>query len=288
MPRAALLALLLLAAPSRGRVGQDPVPAAPADGRYPCELSAEILRAYVVATQEPDLAAAGAALEPLGAEIVYGPMTSEKRPKACFLVLRAPADSAPKELSKALRKLGGTARELACSAFDGHVPADGMNTDFRDDALAFLEDVAWIEPCGAWTQLYTEKRLDDDAAREMAKRYGMMHEQNMQLGIAAVEDFAWTLAAAPDAKTADRVLRSVRKLDGVAAASLEGARLVVQVRLVGLLPCGAGTRANPSPAFASLDARARCAPRAAWDTRALHGLLAAAELVLAPSSGSER
>ena len=294
-PRLVWLALLL--PPARtGAQGptlapqESPSPLAErVDDHYPPRASTHVVRFYALASETPDLPKAAAALAELGASIAYGPRTSRARPGASFLALRVPIGAPGRELGKALARSGATARELSALVFDGHRPDFGIGADGRDDALAMFSSVAWIDCAGAWTQMYLEKAPAARDARAMIERYGMMYEQNLALGQLARESFVWPLARVPDEKAASRVLRAVRKLEGVEHAALNGARLTVTVELRDVRPCGdSAALARPTTGSGEGDAEGRTAPRATWCTQPLHDLLTSEGWLAAPAADSSR
>src|SRR5262245_57512934 len=65
-----------------------------ADERYPCQPSATVLRTFSLGTGAPALAPVREALADLGAEIAYGPRTSDGFPGRAFVVVRAPRNVA--------------------------------------------------------------------------------------------------------------------------------------------------------------------------------------------------
>ena len=187
-----------------------------------------------------------------------------------------------KELERAARKAGGVADELAVVAFDGRDDRDtkvdvaGFGFTSRDFVLGMSGEIVWFDSVGGWSQFYGEPgKLSAD---ELAERYLKLYQPfgGGRLGDLLRERFTWTLPEVPDDKAARKLLKAVEKLDGVTAASLEGARLTVEVALEDLVACGvAGT---VPAAEGELDAAGLSAPRAAFDTRPLWDLLEAEEL----------
>jgi hypothetical protein len=260
-----------------------------ADALYPAEPPVSVVRFFTVETDELDVPKASAALGELGASLVYGPRTTDARPGHAFVALSAPAEIAAKKLGAALRKGGAAARELACIAFDGRTNTDsgisigGFSMGTRDFVMGLSGEIAWFDSVGPWSQFYvTPGKLEPG---DLVQRYEKLYAPygGGRLGDVVRESFTWTLAAAPDEKSAKRVLSAIEKLDGVERAALEGSALTVVVELDGLLACSpAGT--IPAADGAVHDEAGKAAPRAAWCTRPLHELLAR-EGLLASTAG---
>jgi len=284
------LQLLLLAAffvrtPARPAPGQEPATASAAEtvDAYALHRPQDVVRFYALATDEPDLAAASSVLDALGASVVYGPLSAPRRERASFIAVRSPDRTPARELEKALRRAGGAARPLVCTVFEGAAPPlQGMDDEMLDDLLMWFESAAWIDAAGARTRMYFERGPSAKEAQAIAERYAMMFEQNARLGQVATETFTWELAAAADASSAARVLRDVRKLEGVVGASLAGASLTVTVELLALDVSGALTAPESG---GRPDPQGRSAPRASWSTLALHELLVEHGLLAAEPQG---
>lgn len=256
-----------------------------AEDPYDQHRPREVLRFFALASDTPDLATAATALAELDARVIYGPQTAPRRKGTSFVTVRAPAQAAERDLLKALRRAGGVARPLTCTVFDGAgPPLGGLDDDTLDDVLMWFDSAAWIDCAGSRTQVYSERGPSAKEAQALVERYSMMLEQNAHLGQLRTETFTWELTSAPDAATASRVLRAVRKLEGVAEATLEVTSLTVKVQLLAVEISGvAGALHAPGPR-ARTDAQGRMAPRASWGTLALHDLLRG-EGLLAPEPG---
>jgi hypothetical protein len=267
---------------------QDPSAPRAADELYPAELRADVVRFVQVKTDEPDLAAMTAALQELGARVVYGPRTTDGRPGRAFFALQAPRGVKPKELERAAGKSGGVASALAVVAFEGRDDRDlkidvgGMSFTSRDFVLGMSGEIAWFDSVGGWSQFYgAPGKL---TALELADRYEKLVQPygGGTLGNLVRERFTWKLKSAPDAKVAAKLLKDVRKLSGVADAGLEGDALTLSVALEDLAACGvSGSVPAAADGKAELDAAGLGAPRASFDTGPLWELLEASDL--APS-----
>jgi len=200
--------------------------------------------------------------------------------------VRAPVQTAERELEKALRRAGGAARPLVCTVFEGaEPPHEGLlDDDTLDDLLAWFDSAAWIDFSGARTQMYFERGPSAKEAKAITERYAMMYEQNVRLGQLATETFTWELAVAPEASSAARVLRDVRKLAGVAGATLVGTTLTVAIELLALDTSGVGI-VSSKDSGGRPDPTGRTAPRASWSPLALHELLLAQGLLETQGQG---
>jgi hypothetical protein len=267
-------------------LAQQPAPLAvrSADELYPPVRAAEVVRFFSLDTDEPDLAKLSAGLSELGAELVYGPRTTEARPGFSFFAVRAPAGESAKKLALALRRGGAAAHELECVAFDGREGGDsrvavgGASFTTRDFVMGISSDIVWFDCVGAWSQFYgLPGKLEPD---EIAERYRKLYAPygGGRIGQVVRESFRWTLAATPDEKTRARLLKAVQKLEGVHEARLEGNVLGVTVELAGLLASGVAGKI-PAAEGEVLDQAGRETPRVAFSTRPLHDLLAAEKLV---------
>jgi hypothetical protein len=147
-------------------------------------------------------------------------------------------------------------------------------------------EIEWFDSVGGWSQFYGPPgKL---TAEEIADRYLKLYQPfgGGRLGRLVRERFTWTLPEAPDERAAGKLVRAVRRLDGIADASLEGAQLSVVVALEDLTACAAaGTVPAGDDPEGELDAAGIAAPRAAWDTGPLWDLLA--EEGLAPATDEE-
>jgi hypothetical protein len=283
LPSVLLLAATLFA--THPLAGQAELPGGVRDANalYPCAPSAKVVRFFHLETDEPELSKVNAALAELGAEIAYGPRTSEGRPGHAFVALSAPPAVTPKKLAAALRKGGGSVNELACLAFDGRTGQDhdfglsALGVTKRDFVMGLSGDIVWYDAHGQWSQFYGPPgKLE---AQELVKRYAKLYEPygGATLGKVVKERFTWTLAAAPDEKTRARVLKTLEKTAGVEGAAIEGNALTVTVWLDRLESCAAaGTLTG---AGEPLDEAGREAPRAAFDTAPLYAVLQAEKLV---------
>jgi hypothetical protein len=142
---------------------------------------------------------------------------------------------------------------------------------------------------GGWSQFYGPPgKL---TAEEIADRYLKLYKPfgGGRLGRLVRERFTWTLPQVPDERAASKLVRAVRKLDGVAEASLEGTQLSVVVALEDLTACAvAGTVPAGDDSEGELDPAGLAAPRAAWDTGPLWDLLAEEEFAPAVDDEEER
>jgi hypothetical protein len=264
-------------------LAQAPGPVAPrgVDELYPLVRAEQVIRFFSLDTDEPDLARLNAGLSELGAELVYGPRTTEARPGFSFFAVRAPSGESARKLALALRRGGAAAHELECVAFDGREGSDsrvavgGASFTTRDFVMGISSDIVWFDCVGAWSQFYGLPGPD-----ELAERYKKLYAPygGGRIGQVVRESFRWTLAATPDDRTRARLLKAVHKLQGVHEARLDGNILGVTVELVGLLTSGLAGNI-PAGEGEVLDQIGREAPRLAFDTRPLHDLLAAEKLV---------
>ncbi len=254
------------------------------DALYPAARAESVVRFFTVDTDEADLAKVREALRELGAEVAYGPRTTAARPGHSFFALRAPEAAAPRKLAAALKKGGAAAHELVCVAFDGREERDanvgiaGFSFTTRDFILGMSGDIAWFDSVGSWSQFYGPPGKLKSS--EIADRYEKLYAPygGGRVGSVVRERFTWTLAAAPDEKAEDRLLKAIHKLEGVARAALEGPALVVEVELDGLLASGVAGKI-PAAEGQVLDEAGRDAPRAAFATQPLYDLLAAEKLL---------
>jgi len=260
---------------------QDPAAVRDAGELYPPARPTEVVRFLLVATDQPDVGEMTAALKQHGARIVYGPRTTSGRPGRSFFGVQAPRELKVKELERAARKAGGAADELAVVAFEGREDRDtqvgaGLGLSSRDFVLGMSGEIAWFDSVGGWSQFYgLPGKLTSE---ELADRYFKLYQPfgGGRLGRLVRERFAWPLCEAPDEKRGAKLLKAVRKLDGVADAALEGAVLTLVVALEDLTACGvAGTVPAGADAQSELDTAGLAAPRAAFDTGPLWDLLAA-------------
>ncbi len=284
----AILIALALAAPA---APQGDSAGVRAEGElYPPAAQTEVVRFFVVKSDEPDVGQMNAALRELGATIVYGPRTTEARPGRAFLALRTPHDAVASKLERALRKGGAAAQELCCSAFAGRDDRDskvavmGFNFTTRDFVMGMSGDIVWFDSAGGWSQFYGLRGKLDSA--ELLDRYAKLYAPygGGKLGGVVRERFVWTLPEVLDDNRAKRVLEALRKLDGVTAVELDGASLSLEVALDGLEQCGvAGAIPPGADPKAELDEAGLSAPRACFATRPVWDLLAAEGL--APLAG---
>jgi hypothetical protein len=226
----------------------------------------------------------------LGAELLYGPRTTQARPGQAFLAVKLPSDLEEKRLWPALRKGGARVKQLSCTAFDGRKDDDsainvsGFAFTTRDFVMGISGKIYWFDSVGSWSQFYGEpgKLQAADIADRYAKLYGPFGGGT--IGELVRERFAWELSAAPDAKQKERLLKAVRKLEGVVEAGIEGERtlaLVVELSDVGeSLPAGTLQARGDKP----LDDAGLAAPRATWSTRPLWALLQAEKLAPRPAA----
>jgi hypothetical protein len=257
-----------------------------ADDLYPATPTREVLRFYGLGTDAPKLSEASAALAELGASVVYGPRTSQQRPKTCFLVLRAPLAAADRDLAKALRRAGTGVRALGVTAFDGLTPPNTIGGESLDEALMMFSAVAWIDCGGTRTQTYQERGPSAKEAGAMAEHYEMMAEKNMRLGQVGRDRFTWKLARVPDDVTASRITKAIQKLEGVLEVTLDGANLSATVELRALSVSGLGPALPDAQSTGSIDKESRSPPRATWCTAPLYDLLAS-EALLPPEAAAE-
>lgn len=281
--RAALLVLLALL-PGVPEQDAQPGGVRVANELYPCRPSEKVIRFFHLETDEPVLAKVTPALAELGAELAYGPRTASGRPGHAFVALRAPRTVEVKKLAAALRKGGAAAEELACVAFDGRIGKDsdlglgGYGVTKRDFVMGLSGDVVWYDAFGPWSQLFGPPgKLK---ARELYDRYEKLYAPygGAKLGEVVSERFSWTLAAAPEDKPRNKLVKALEKLRGVRAATIDGTQLSMTVALDGLETCGdvgklPGTQGEP------LDEATREAPRVAFDAGAVYELLQAEGLV---------
>jgi hypothetical protein len=198
------------------------------------------------------------------------------------VAVRAPRNTSAKKLAAALKKGGGSAEELAATAFDGRTgkPHEfglaGSGVTQRDFVMG--GDVVWYDAFGPWSQIYGPPGKVE--AQEIAKRYAKLYEPygGAKLGEVVSERFAWTLSAAPDDKLRAKILKALEKVRGVVGAVIEGAEMTLTVRLDGLEVC-ADAGKIPSALGEPLDEGDRAAPRVAFDAGAVYELLAAEGLV---------
>jgi hypothetical protein len=279
-----VLSLALLAT-LQGTLAQELLPGGvrAANDLYPCAPAAKVIRFFHLESDEPELAKVTPALTELGAEIAYGPRTASGRPGHAFVALRAPRAAEAKKLAAALRKGGGAVQELACVAFDGRTGKDhdfglgGYGVSKRDFVMGMSGDVVWYDATGPWSQIFgAPGRLK---ARDLCDRYDKLYAPygGAKLGEVVLERFVWTLAATPDDKVRQKVLKAFEKLPGVRGAVIDGAELTMTVALDGLPVCG---DAGKIPAKGEpLDEPGREAPRVAFDAGAVYELLKAQALV---------
>jgi hypothetical protein len=279
--RAALLALALIS----GAPTQEVLPGGVrvANELYPCKPSDTVIRFFHLETGEPELARLNPALAELGAELAYGPRTTQGRPGHAFVAVRAPRAAEPKKLAAALKKGGGAVEELATLAFDGRTGKDhdfglgGYGVTKRDFVLGMSGDVVWYDAVGPWSQVYgASGKLK---ARELYDRYEKLYAPygGAKLGEVVLERFTWTLAAAPEDKLRHKLLKALEKMRGVRGAVIDGTELTMTVALDGLEVSGDVGRipATGEP----LDEDTRSAPRVAFDAGAVYALLEADGLV---------
>ncbi|NOT29759.1 MAG: hypothetical protein HOP15_04835 [Planctomycetes bacterium] len=277
------LAALLLATELVAAQAELPGGVRDANALYPCAPSAAVVRFFHLETDEPELAKINPALAELGAELAYGPRTTQGRPGHAFVALRAPPEVSPKKLAAALKKGGGPAEELVCIAFDGR---EGKDHDFgladmgitkRDFVMGISGDIVWYDALGKWSQFYG--RPGKLKAQELLDRYAKLFAPygGAKLGAVVKERFSWTLASAPDEKTRARVLKTLEKTAGVEGAALEENVLTVTLWLDRLETCGAVGKLTG--AGEALDEAVPSSPRAAFDTAPLYALLQAEKLV---------
>ena len=278
--RAALLALTLL-----GARAQEVLPGGVrvANELYPCKPSEKNIRFFHLETDAPELAKMNPALAELGAELAYGPRTTQGRPGHAFVAVRAPRAAEPKKLAQALKKGGGAVEELSTLAFDGRIGKDhdfglgGYGVTKRDFVMGMSGDVVWYDACGPWSQLFgASGKLK---ARELYDRYEKLYAPygGSKLGEVVLERFTWTLTAAPEDKVRHKVLKSIEKLRGVRGAAIVGTELTMTVALDGLETCG--DVGKIPGAGEPLDEDTRAAPRVAFDAGAIYEILKADALV---------
>jgi len=281
--RAAVLALALLLPGARG---QEVLPGGVrvANELYPCKPSEKVIRFFHLETDTPALAKLNSALAELGAELAYGPRTTQGRPGHAFVALRAPRAAEAKKLCAALRKGGGAATELACLAFDGRTGKDsdlglgGYGVTKRDLVMGMSGDVVWYEASGPWSQFFgANGKLK---ARELFERYEKLYAPygGAKLGEVVLERFTWTLAAAPEDKVRHKVLKALEKMPGVRHAVIDGTELTMTIALDGLETCG-DVGKIPAAQGEPLDEASKEVPRIAFDAGALYALLQADGLV---------
>jgi len=278
--RAALLALTLL-----GARAQEVLPGGVrvANELYPCKPSEKLIRFFHLETDKPELAKMNPALAELGAELAYGPRTTQGRPGHAFVALRAPRAADVKKLTQALKKGGGAVEELSTLAFDGRIGKDhdfglgGYGVTKRDFVMGMSGDVVWYDAVGPWSQLYgASGRMK---ARELYDRYEKLYAPygGAKLGEVVLERFTWTLASAPEDKVRQKVLKALEKMRGVRGAVIVGTELTMTVALDGLEACG---DVGKIPAEGeALDEDTKAAPRVAFDAGAIYALLQADQLV---------
>jgi hypothetical protein len=287
-PPASAAGILALAVLALGTSGRQDVRVE--DERYPCTARTDVLRFFQVDTDEVDVGAARAALSELAAVIDYGPRVAESRPGHAFVVVRAPREASPKALAKALRKTGGKAHELECLAFEGRTNAEtdihvaGLTLNSHDFVLGLSGDIAWFDSAGGWTQFYgTPRKLDAD---DIARRYETLYAPygGGLLGGLARERFTWTLETVPGEREVARLLKAVRKLDGVVEATLLEDALTLTIVLDALETAGtSGPLHDPGPD--DRDPDGRLPPRVVWDSGPLHALLVDAGALAADEPG---
>jgi len=278
--RAALLALTLL-----GARAQEVLPGGVrvANELYPCKPSEKLIRFFHLETDKPELAKMNPALAELGAELAYGPRTTQGRPGHAFVALRAPRAADVKKLTQALKKGGGAVEELSTLAFDGRIGKDhdfglgGYGVTKRDFVMGMSGDVVWYDAVGPWSQLYGAS--GKMKARELYDRYEKLYAPygGAKLGEVVLERFTWTLASAPEDKVRQKVLKALEKMRGVRGAVIVGTELTMTVALDGLEACG---DVGKIPAEGeALDEDTKAAPRVAFDAGAIYALLQADQLV---------
>jgi len=278
--RAALLALTLL-----GARAQEVLPGGVrvANELYPCKPSEKLIRFFHLETDKPELAKMNPALAELGAELAYGPRTTQGRPGHAFVALRAPRAADVKKLTQALKKGGGAVEELSTLAFDGRIGKDhdfglgGYGVTKRDFVMGMSGDVVWYDAVGPWSQLYGAS--GKMKARELYDRYEKLYAPygGAKLGEVVLERFTWTLASAPEDKVRQKVLKALEKMRGVRGAVIVGTELTMTVALDGLEACG---DVGKIPAEGEpLDEDTKAAPRVAFDAGAIYALLQADQLV---------
>lgn len=252
----------------------------PAVDHYPTVKMEQVVRFVTVKTDEPDLADLGTALKELGGAVVYGPRTTSGRPGRSFFAVRLPWEVSRRDFERAARKAGGTADELAVTAYEGREGRDQkidvgpFGFTSRDFVVGISGDIDWFDSVGGWSQFYGRPGKID--AEDLSERYIKLYAPygGGSLGRVVEEDFTWTLKSVPDEKRGARLLKAVEKLDGVLAVELVEADLTVRVRLADLAVAQpAGTFAAGTGEEDAFDAAGLGAPRAAWCTRPLWDLL---------------
>jgi hypothetical protein len=249
-----------------------------ADELYPCKPSEKVIRFFHLETDKPELDKIGPALSELGAELAYGPRTTQGRPGHAFVAVRTPRTAEVKKLAQALKKGGGAVQELTTLAFDGRIGKDhdfglgGYGVTKRDFVMGMSGDVVWYDAFGPWSQLFGPSgKLK---ARELYDRYEKLYAPygGSKLGEVVLERFTWKLVAAPEEKVRAKVLKSLEKMRGVRGAVIEGTELTMTVALDGLEACG-DIGKIPSAHGEPLDEDTKAAPRVAFDAGAVYEIL---------------
>jgi hypothetical protein len=292
--RFALAAASLALLASFGASPQKDPEARVADEIYPPESAKEVIRFVYLETGAPDVAAMNAALHALNARVEYGPRTSDTRRGRAFFAVRAPFDAPASKIESAARKGGGVAHELVCTAFEGRDDRDskvvvaGFNLTSRDLVMGMSGDVVWFDSAGGWSQFYSlPSKLP---AKEIIDRYAKLYAPygGGQIGRVVREKFTWTLPSAPDKARAEKLLKAMRKLEGVLSATIDGATLAIEVALENLRASGvAGAVPAGNDAKDELDSAGLRAPRASFSTRPVWNLLEADGLAPLPAKKKE-